>query len=679
MAQFLLTITTVEQRAQLASFTIQHVVNGPDFLEAEIQDADGSLVIAMDDVVELTDVSVSPAVTKFKGIVDTTKSRSWTGHGFGRIRKITAFDYSIFASFATATIEVGTGSPADSVESVLQRLVNDYLTDYGVTLHPSQTLGPTVEANGFENVSPEFILNALSEQTGWVWKIDDQLRLRMWNPSTEAAAQNVTATNGSYVTDIPSEQYRRNYANRVFVSGGNGYTESILNETHAGDGALRVFPMNAPMHYFEVDYTSTLGFPVGLTVFVHRTGGTTIEYANDAETAEWKFNRGPSYSLEQVSGATLGSTESIEIPGYSARWPMTLVADGRGSPPAPPRDLRLSRPWMFGRQAIQALADEVLSASQVDLEQVVYPSTDLDLSPGQTLTINVPEAGLNDSYTVVSAQTYYVDDGDTTAFRREITAVNSVTARSFWLDVYRRWLEDNEGVATETTMAPVTAQATVPPTLIPTPTGAASSTLPGGSNKQIQFNDFGRFGGAANAEFDKALEQFLITSGLTSNSAIGMSTYGSEDYQEMVFGARSGSVGYKPAKTAMNLSAFSADAFGAGQAFYAIAQIYRGMTANTDQSAPAIASELGMGGLIGGTYKNGVLVLKRVGATGAEPGSVFVIQRNTAGSGAPGCLCLESMDGSQHFLWFTNAGVLRHGTAPPEEDGTPAEGSGTAV
>jgi hypothetical protein len=65
--------------------------------------------------------------------------------------------------------------------------------------------------------------------------------------------------------------------------------------------------------------------------------------------------------------------------------------------------------------------------------------------------------------------------------------------------------------------------------------------------------------------------------------------------------------------------------------------------------------------------------------TGAVTGQTVAIGRNTSGSGAPGCLILSDKAGTAYYLWVDTTGDLRIGSAPPEEDGTPADTSGTVV
>ncbi len=65
--------------------------------------------------------------------------------------------------------------------------------------------------------------------------------------------------------------------------------------------------------------------------------------------------------------------------------------------------------------------------------------------------------------------------------------------------------------------------------------------------------------------------------------------------------------------------------------------------------------------------------------TGSKYGNVLRIGRNSSGSGAAGCLSLEDLNGVTHYLWVDATGDLRIGSAPPEEDGSPSDTSGTVV
>ena len=65
--------------------------------------------------------------------------------------------------------------------------------------------------------------------------------------------------------------------------------------------------------------------------------------------------------------------------------------------------------------------------------------------------------------------------------------------------------------------------------------------------------------------------------------------------------------------------------------------------------------------------------------TGAVPGPVLAVGRNSSGSTAPGTVLLRAKDNTANFLWVDTSSDLRTATAAPEEDGTPSDTSGTVV
>lgn len=64
---------------------------------------------------------------------------------------------------------------------------------------------------------------------------------------------------------------------------------------------------------------------------------------------------------------------------------------------------------------------------------------------------------------------------------------------------------------------------------------------------------------------------------------------------------------------------------------------------------------------------------------GAIGGSYLEIGRNSSVNGAAGYVSLQGRDGDTFNIWPDDAGLLRIGTAPPYESGTPADNSGAVV
>jgi hypothetical protein len=65
--------------------------------------------------------------------------------------------------------------------------------------------------------------------------------------------------------------------------------------------------------------------------------------------------------------------------------------------------------------------------------------------------------------------------------------------------------------------------------------------------------------------------------------------------------------------------------------------------------------------------------------TGSFTGCGVNVRRNSSGNGAAAYLNLEDKNGVSRYLWVDATGAPRLGTAPPQEDGTPSDTSGTLL
>lgn len=92
-----------------------------------------------------------------------------------------------------------------------------------------------------------------------------------------------------------------------------------------------------------------------------------------------------------------------------------------------------------------------------------------------------------------------------------------------------------------------------------------------------------------------------------------------------------------------------------------------------------VAAGRNIANFYGSTAYNYMYLLGGAWGTGAVTGSLLRIDRNTSGNGAPGMLALQDKANVLYYIWVDSTGDLRIGTAPPEEDGTPADTSGTIV
>lgn len=472
---------------KMGSLTGSDTAKGDDVLTFSVPSSDGGYRPAVGAECRMT----IDGDLVFGGEVSRVYESGWRGLGVVPIySRVTATSFKQLANRIVFTETLVAGSLESMATTIAAAL-----GELGVIIDPAQATGPSLEEVSEPNAPANEVLDLLQEMTGgaWVWEIDASRVLRFFEAAANTCPFDVTTANRNAIGDVTVERRRENwYANRVTVNGGEGYWQNILGETHFGDGAKTTFEMNAPMFYYENDYTATLGYMVGLSITVVRSGGTTIEHANDQLDAQWTFNRGPEYSLTQVSGAVLGGTEYILIgshaeSGYSASFPMILVADDTAAQEADGiREVVIDRPDLFDRAAIQAFADSELARRSGGITEVTYETAQLGAKPGQTQTITIAERGLDDTFTITQVNTA---NNVGNSVRRIITAVQGTNVMVDWRQGYRDWLGGGDKTS-----------ATTPGTL---PAGPYIPTNPAGSTTWVQYNDGGVFGAEAAFTYTK--------------------------------------------------------------------------------------------------------------------------------------------------------------------------------
>jgi filamentous hemagglutinin len=211
---------------------------------------------------------------------------------------------------------------------------------------------------------------------------------------------------------------------------------------------------------------------------------------------------------------------------------------------------------------------------------------------------------------------------------------------------------------------------------------------PGGSDTQVQFNDAGSFGGDAGLTYNKTTDRLTLAGGLTNGSdyfAYWSSPNVSLDFRNS---ADSAFVAVRAAAFYAGTGgmALGGESLTAGSENEFSQAVWRG----ADRSINLIAANgisWSSTSSAGGTHD---IVLGRIAAntlatksgawgTGAITGSIFTVGRNTSGGTAAGCVGLTRKSGTVDYLWTDTTGTLRLGSGCPEEDGTPADTSGTAL
>lgn len=201
-------------------------------------------------------------------------------------------DYSIYGSWRYATLSYDT---AHTLEAVLTDLVDDYLSDYGVTLDPTQLTGPTIAPFSWSRKNILDGLRELSDRTGWVFRFDADKKLKMFEPGTEASSVSISdaAPNCEDITYDDSTAFPSTRVTGVFGPSGVGGTPFV--HSWEADGIVGEFslaglnvPASSEWPSVAVDGTPYPIWPVGAAPggdgieWDHATDGGTLSFVGSA-------------------------------------------------------------------------------------------------------------------------------------------------------------------------------------------------------------------------------------------------------------------------------------------------------------------------------------------------------------------------------------------------------------
>ena len=152
-------------------------------------------------------------------------------------------DYFTYADWVNATL---TYDQPVSLKAVLEALVGNYLSAYGITLDPAQVDGPQVAPFVWQNTRVSDAIRELSDRTEYVARITPEKVLRMFIPGTDPAPFTLT-DQAPHCQELSWADSEAVVANSVTVIAGPTGQRDVLGEQHYGDGASQVFPLYAPM------------------------------------------------------------------------------------------------------------------------------------------------------------------------------------------------------------------------------------------------------------------------------------------------------------------------------------------------------------------------------------------------------------------------------------------------
>ncbi len=471
------TVDTLEVTPVNATFELRETVGGVSTLSCDLVSA-GSPVNRYG---VFSDVAVvEDGVTIFAGIVTQARERGVGGPFIDQsgnpqiVTTITVEDYSRIAERVSVTETVAAGT---LLKDFLTTLVTNYLTAFSVTLHGSQVNGPALPAMSFDIARMSEVLQALSDASGYLWRIDYDKKLRMWLPGDLTAPFNINQT-----TDVPHKW------------GGDVETEFILGDTYANRVIITSDPINVVEHvetftgngvdatvFLEYTLTKHYGYVVYDTIF------QTLRTPDDPDAASWTYDPADNSLTRTAGPIESGKILQIRFDGTFAAYAMAedageIAAHGLYEHVERRSDITTNA-------AAQDIADALLAQLLVSGEQTIKYTTRVtapSLRAGQKQSVTAPARDISGDF-IISDMRVYVETNPMSAdgwVTREVTAKQQSALSGRWQSTYKDWLKVGSGGTT-------------------TQVGGSSSAGPHAPFTSVQFNDSGSFGGDAAFTFDK--------------------------------------------------------------------------------------------------------------------------------------------------------------------------------
>jgi hypothetical protein len=320
-------------------------------------------------------------------------------------------DYSTYADWCYQTKSYTVGP---TLEAVLDDLVADKLTAYGITVHGSQVTGPTLSPFDWTDKRVSDCLRELSDKTGYAYRIDADKKLRMFVPGTDAAPFGVTSGDPN-VEDISWADSTEAPANVVSVRCGPDGTDSVTQTwTQAGGATSWVTDIPAARGAWAPGYVTVNG--------VFKTVGDGAMY-------EWET---------ATSTLTLG-TDSTPTNGWSivltyvAQFPFSVTATTGASPVI---EAVYSYPDVTGYAAAVNLADGLLDRVAQEPRTISMPSTEIGWLPGQSMSIVHANRDLNDTdATITNVDIELITDS---FWRYQLTAQETTAPQPGYVQEWRQ-------------------------------------------------------------------------------------------------------------------------------------------------------------------------------------------------------------------------------------------------
>jgi hypothetical protein len=374
----------------------------------------------------------------FGGLVDRVTERGlFSGSHPGILITISAVDFNAYAERRYVDDLIAEGTLKHHLQ-----VVDDYLTTYGVTLDAGQVNGPTLPALDYTGLKRlDEVLNDFATLTAehgepYVWEIDDNKTLRMFQPSTQSAPFDLVGNDlPEVIGDIEVETARSpGYANRVLIKVAPK-TEIERSESFTGDGSTSIFTLTYTLtkHYgYVTDDVNATPDPINKTL-------TTTPYQG---SADWTYHPATNTLERDLGPLPNGQVASIKFDGsFTGTW----VAEDAGE---------IASVGIWERVILvdaipEGTTGEAFAASELakrlgELQTTKYATWEQGIKSGQEQTVNVSARNVNKASLVAAVEIRDLVH----RLERKVSTTTDNTKTNVgkgWQDVVKGWSGDKTG------------------------------------------------------------------------------------------------------------------------------------------------------------------------------------------------------------------------------------------
>ncbi len=418
----LITVAGVDVTTLCHSIAYQDQLNGPGRASFVLDDPAGVIVPAEDDAVGIA----LDGADEWSGEVAAVDV-SFLGELEGTSCRVTATNKARYPQRAMENAPYA----SRTLKSILQEVLSagHDMNLLGITLDAAQVDGPTLVDFAAVWWTVEALLNYLSAQTGYPWRITAAGVLKMFAIGSEASGITISAANGNLL-GANWTRHRFDYRNKQYLIYGPT-TEHSVTDSFAGDGVTRVFPLN---------YT-----PISLPNIVHiEPDGIDIPVAIDSVfppgVYEWTYRALDNSLVQDASFPELAGGQTMTAT-YTTGGNITLVTDAAEIAARGIWSKIESKPEILTVEEAEAYAQALIDANKGTPQRPSIETTEYTILPGQTLTVDVPQIGLSSvSCLVVSREVRLLDSEGQVIPIATLSVLGGNSLRPTTFDLWRRIL-----------------------------------------------------------------------------------------------------------------------------------------------------------------------------------------------------------------------------------------------